>query len=160
MMDMIRLAQLTGLSVALALVAGCRADLERGEAKHTVVVRDATSSMPDSSGYDTGDRDPRRIDVVVSDPRGGGGSAALGALVGRNVRVQFRRDMLGVAAPAPIPPTGQGPGGRAVNVSGSVRSVPSGWLVLERDNRTVWVPLASILLIEVTDAPSTLPAVE
>ncbi len=150
-----------------ALLLGCRADVERGEPAETIVIRDAAPSSK-QRGYDSGERVPNRIEVVVSDPRGGGdgggggndgGPSPLASLVGRSVKVQFRRDALGAAAPAPIPPTGQGPGGRLVSINGIVRSASGGWLVLERDKHTYYLPLSSILLIEQSDAPATLPAV-
>ena len=146
------------------LLLGCRADFERSEPAQTIVIRDAPRSAEDR-GYDSGERAPNRIEVVVSDPRGGGGGndgspSPLAALVGRNVKVQFRRDALGVAATAPIPPTGQGPGGRLVSINGTVRSTSGGWLVLERDKNIYYVSLASVLLIEQSDAAATSPAVE
>jgi hypothetical protein len=67
---------------------------------------------------------------------------------------------LGSAAPAPVPPTGQGPGGRAVSVTGVVRSATGGWIVLERDKGSYYVSLASVLMIEQTDSPTTSPAEE
>jgi hypothetical protein len=99
----------------------------------------------------------------VTDPRTGeaAGPSPLAPLVGRNVKVQFRRDALGVAAGAPISPTAQGPGGRAVHLVGTVRSVTGGWLVLERERNTYWIPHSTILVIEQTESPpATLPAVE
>ena len=143
------------------VLLGCRAETARYEPAQTIVVRDATRPL-EQSGYDSGEHAPNRIEVVVSDPRGGGGSgpSPLAPLVGRSVKVQFRRDVLGAAAPAPIPPTGQGPGGRAVSISGTVRSATGGWLVLEREKNTYYVPLASILMIEQSDGPATSPAAE
>ncbi len=79
----------------------------------------------------------------------------LTALVGRTVRVQFRRDLLGQSAAAPISPTGPGPGGRAVHLNGTVQSVSGGWLLLEHETHRYWVPHASILLIEVTETAAT-----
>lgn len=142
-----------------AVLVGCRAQSERGEPDQTIVFHEASRPI-EHRAYDTGDRAPDCIEVVVADPRGGGGSSALTALVGRSVKVQFRRDVLGLAAPAPVPPTGQGPGGRAVSIVGTVQSVSGGWLVLEREQIAYWVPLASILMIEAPDSPTTAPAVE
>jgi len=145
------------LVLPAVLLLGCRADRER-EAPTTIVVRDAAAPSADAREYDSGDRSPHRIEVVVSDPRTSGGATGpspLSALVGRNVRVQFRRDALGSAAPAPVPPTGQGPGGRSVSVSGFVRSASGGWIVLERDKGSYYVSLASVLMIEQTDEPTT-----
>ena len=144
----------------IVLLSGCRAQLGRGEPAQTIVVRDATRQT--ERAYDLGERSPNRIEVIVAEPRDGGaaGNSALMALVGRSVRVQFRRDALGLAAPAPVPPIGQGPGGRAVHLAGIVRSVARQWMVLEHDNSTYWIPQASILLIEQSDTPPTAPAGE
>ena len=144
------------LVLPVILMLGCRADRER-EAPATIIVRDAAAPSADAREYDSGERSPHRIEVVVSDPRNSGatGPSPLAALVGRHVRVQFRRDALGSAAPAPIPPTGQGPGGRAVSVTGIVRSASGGWIVLERDKGTYYVSLASVLMIEQMDGPAT-----
>jgi hypothetical protein len=148
-------------AVVVIGLAGCRAQVERGEPPSTVFVSDARTSSSDRE-YDNGDRRAQRIEVVVSDPRGGTavGPSPLTALIGKTVKVQFRRDLLGQSAAAPIPPTGQGPGGRAVHVIGTVRSVSGGWLVLEREKNTYWIPQASILLIEQSDEPTTGPSVE
>lgn len=145
------------LLCATAAVIGCRASVERGQPPQTIVVREA----PDGGPVDAGERAPNRIEVVVADPLAAGAQApVLAQLVGRSVKVQFRRDALGVAAPAPISPTGQGPGGRIVHLTGTVRSAMDGWLVLERDGNTCWVPHSAILLIEVPDPPTTSPARE
>ena len=115
---------------------------------------------PADGHFDTGEpHDPERIDVVVAGRRRSAGAAPLSSLVGRQCKVQFRRDALGLAAPAPVPPTGQGPGGRAVSLEGTVRSISGAWIVIERDGRSYWVAQSSVLLIEVLDAPpATSPA--
>ncbi len=80
-------------------------------------------------------------------------------MIGRVCKVQFRRAALGQAAPAPVAPTGVGPGGRAVHLSGTVRSISDGWLVLERDSATsYWIAQSSILLIELSNAAATMQA--
>jgi hypothetical protein len=145
------------LLLPVVLLLGCRADQKRAGPAQTIVVRDALRSA-DAREYDSGERAPDRIEVIVAEPRDGAGrsgASPLSALVGRSVRVQFRRDALGLAAPAPVPPTGQGPGGRAVSVSGVVRSATGGWLVLEGDKGRYYVSLTSVLMIEQTDSPTT-----
>ncbi len=152
---------LAALIAVPAVLLGCRADPHRGEPARMIVVRDAVRPA-EQRGDDAGERAPSRIEVVVADPHGGAGagSSPLSQLVGRSVKVQFRRDALGVAAPAPIPPIGQGPGGRAVHLNGVVRSVTGGWIVLKRDTNTYWIPHAAVLVIEQPDAPTTVPAGE
>ena len=157
-------AALLATVVLCGTLAGCRASVERGEAppQQTIVVRESAAA-PEQREYDSGERAPNRIEVVVSDPRGGGGGPpALGQLIGRNVKVQLRRDALGLSATsnAPVPITGQGPGGRAVSINGTVRSASGGWIVLEREKVSYWIPQAAILLIETSDAPATAPAGE
>jgi hypothetical protein len=84
--------------------------------------------------------------VVVRDAA----SSALAPLIGQDVRVHFRRDAQGAATNAPL--------GRAVTATGTVRSVAGGWLVIERDRNTQWIPHSSILVIDVMSAPTTAPA--
>ncbi len=146
------------------ILLGCHAKTERGEPHQTIVVRDATRPV-EPREYDLGDRELNRIEVVVTNPHGGddvdgAGKSPLALLVGRSVKVQFRRDALGLSATsnAPIPLTSPGPGGRAVSLIGIVRSASGGWLVIEREKYTYWVPQAAILLIEVTDPSTTAPA--
>lgn len=148
-----------------AFVLGCRGESGRQEPDRTIVVRNMTQAAPalTERRYDTGSRLSDRIEVVLTDPRGGdagNGLPALAALTGRSVNVQFRRDLLGQSAAAPISPTARGPGGRAVHLAGTVRSAARGWLVIEDDEKTYWIPQAAILVIEVTDAPATAPSGE
>lgn len=148
--------------VVLATVfVGCASKDAHTDDKRTIVVHDA-SREGERPTYDTGEPHPDRIEVVVSDPRSGAaiGPSPLVQLVGRTVKVQFRRDLLGQSAAAPIPPTGQGPGGRAVSVTGTLRTVSGGWITLERDKTTYWIPQGSILLIEQTEVATTAPSVE
>jgi hypothetical protein len=150
------------LFVVLAMVlVGCASKNAHTNDKRTIVVHDATREG-EGPTYDTGERHPDRIEVVVSDPRSGAaiGPSPLARLVGQTVKVQFRRDLLGQSAAAPIPPTGRGPGGRAVSVTGTVRTVAGGWITVERDKTTYWIPQASILLIEQTEGATTAPLLE
>ncbi len=153
-----------------AILLGCQSKNQRGDPLQTIVVRDATRPV-EPREYDLGDRAPNRIEVVVTDPQGGGGGgdgdggggagqSPLASIIGRSVKVQFRRDALGLSATsnAPIPLTSPGPGGRAVSLTGIVRSARGGWLVIDRETDTYWIPQAAILLIETFDAPTTAPA--
>ncbi len=142
---------------------GCgQHDRERHRSHQTLVVESSTQPSASVPEYDSGQRTDR-IEVFMREQRGpsveaGGArsSASLDALVGRVCKVQFRRDALGQAAPAPVGPTAAGPGGRAVHLSGTIRSVGDGWLVLERDSATsYWIAQSSILLIELSDPPAT-----
>lgn len=150
-----------------AILLGCQSKNERDEPLQTIVIRDDTRPV-EPQEYDFGDRAPNRIEVVVANQHGdgaGGGDAGqspLASLVGRSVKVQLRRDALGLSATsnAPIPLTSPGPGGRAVSLSGIVQSASGGWLVIDREKNTYWVPQAAILLIETFDAATTAPAAE
>lgn len=146
-------------AVLIMMGLGCRGADARRDLDHTIVVRHAG---PADGHFDTGEpHDPERIDVVVAGPRAAGRATPLSSLVGKSCKVQFRRDALGLAAPAPIPPTGRGPGGRAVSIEGTVRSISGAWIELERDGQTYWVAQSSILLIEVPEQPlTTSPSVE
>lgn len=154
--------------VAVVLVAavllGCRARNEQGDPEQTIVIRDA-QRLPELGHGEPVDRLPNRIEIVVTEPREdahAAGASPLASLVGRSVKVQFRRDALGLSTTAnvPIPLTSAGSGGRAVSLVGTVRSAKGGWLVLERDGNAYWIPQAAILLIESSDAPTTSPSVK
>jgi hypothetical protein len=153
-MHTMRMATFVVLAVAMA---GCKSS-QTSELPQTVLVRKAHAPAG-SREYDTGERHSDRIEVVVSDPRSGAaiGPSPLAQLVGQTIKVQFRRDLLGQSAGAPIPPTGQGPGGRAVSVTGTLRSVTGGWLAIEHEKTTYWIPQSSVLLIEQSDMPTTGP---
>ena len=150
------------LFVVLATVfVGCVSKNSHTDDKRTIVVRDAPRDG-ETPAYDSGERHADRIEVVVTDPRSGAavGPSPLARMVGQTVKVQFRRDLLGQSAAAPIPPTGQGPGGRAVSVMGTLRTVAGGWITVDRDKTTYWIPQASILLIEQAEGATTAPSVE
>jgi hypothetical protein len=74
--------------------------------------------------------------------------ASLYSLVGRRCRVQFRRDALGMAVTAPLPPNSEGVGGRPAHLDGTVTAVSESWITLTREGVTYNIPHAAILLIE------------
>jgi hypothetical protein len=89
--------------------------------------------------------------VTVAPPRTGDATpadASLYSLVGRRCRVQFRRDALGMAVSAPLPPTSEGVGGRPAHLDGAITAVSEAWITLSREGVTYNIPHAAILLIE------------
>ena len=80
------------------------------------------------------------------------GSTSLSqSLVGCDCRVQFRRDALGMAGAAPIGATQEWSG--RVAVSGRVLELTDQWLVIQppETGRRFYIPVGSILLIDVKD---------
>jgi hypothetical protein len=72
-----------------------------------------------------------------------------GSLVGKKVRVQIRRDALGMAGNAPTELVGRW--AAESSVSGTVVEVTDQWVVVDvAPNRRTFVPQASILIIEQT----------
>ncbi|MDF1862761.1 MAG: hypothetical protein P1U87_21265 [Verrucomicrobiales bacterium] len=68
--------------------------------------------------------------------------------VGDTVRVQFRRDALGAAAPLPIPPMTGEINGAQTTVIGTLRQVESSAIVVEAEGRLHWIPREVILLVQ------------
>jgi hypothetical protein len=132
---------------------GCRAGGHDADARTSRVIVQATTQPMDDvrAAEGTNAESPRRVEVTVRDSTRAGAGAAARTLVGHAVRVQFRRDALGMATPAPLPANSDFSGGRAVTVSGKVVMAADGWVVLEADGRTYWVAQPAILLIEVRD---------
>ena len=72
------------------------------------------------------------------------------SLVGRSVRVQFRRDALGMAGNVPIEPDAEQAGPRPITVGGTVRRVTNDWLVIDPDNRhEYYIPRGVVLMVDV-----------
>ena len=92
---------------------------------------------------------PGRAEAMPNRTAGAAGVSE--SLLGRDCRVQLRRDALGMAGAAPIGAT-QEWGGR-VAVAGKVLELTDQWLVLQpqETGRRYCIPVASILLIEVRD---------
>src|SRR6476646_5157504 len=113
--------------IALALFScGCRADRHEPQTRAAMVVQ--ASTQPADATASAGAPPARRVDVTVHEPSG---SEATHTLVGHTCRVQFRRDALGMATPAPLPASAENSGGRPVAVVGKVVMVSEGWVVME-----------------------------
>ena len=68
--------------------------------------------------------------------------------VDKNVRVQFRRDALGAAAPLPVSPTTNEINGASTTVVGQLMKVDGTGIVIGPDDRPKWIPRAVILFVE------------
>ena len=74
--------------------------------------------------------------------------------IGKDCVVQFNRNSLGAAANLPVPPMTSSINGADVCVSGKLTQVGDKGIIIERTkgvaavNQKLWIPEASILLIE------------
>ena len=75
-------------------------------------------------------------------------SEALSQMVGETVRVQFRRDALGAAAPLPVSPTTGEINGASTTLVGKLTKAEPGAIVVEADGRLNWIPREVILLVQ------------
>jgi hypothetical protein len=125
-------------------------DLER----RLVVQTTTRPAGVEGAGVDDGE--PQRITVVVDDRSGADpatpSAASLRPFVGRPCRVQIRRDALGLAAPAPLPPLAEGVGGRVAYLDGTLAEADGDGLLVQGERRAFWVPWSSVLLIELDAA--------
>jgi hypothetical protein len=87
--------------------------------------------------------------VYVRAPDLVAGSAGAPDLVGRRVRIQFRRDAVGLAGPTPLGADAPSTPGRTTSLDGTLTGTTNGWLVLRGQGKTYWIPQAAVLLIEV-----------
>ena len=78
--------------------------------------------------------------------------------IGRECEIQFRRDALGQSADLPTSPTVGGVNGATVNMSGTLVSSNAEWVVIKKDNDSIWIPRAVILLIRVPNPIEEGPA--
>lgn len=76
-----------------------------------------------------------------------GGKAELP--IGQQCEIQFRRDALGQGAELPTSATTGNINGATVNISGTLVSATAEWVVIKKDNDSLWIPRAVVLLIRV-----------
>ena len=69
--------------------------------------------------------------------------------IGVTVRVQFRRDAMGLAGTSAIGPETQGLIARSVQLTGKIERLTAEWIELRSDDHLYWIPRNVILLIEV-----------
>ena len=67
---------------------------------------------------------------------------------GKQCTIQFRRDALGTAASLPVSPLTGGINGADTSISGKLKSTHGEWLVLDHGGQEIWVPKATVLLIQ------------
>ncbi len=67
---------------------------------------------------------------------------------GRQCTIQFRRDVLGIAANLPVPPMTDSINGADTSISGILKSTSDEWVVLDSGGKEIWVPKTVILLIK------------
>ena len=106
-----------------------------------VTMRTTTQPAPAARREPAG----RHVELMVRDASD---TSLAGSLVGKDCRVQFRRDALGMAGNSPVGPTDNWQG--RASLGGRVVELTDQWLVIagEGDKRYV-IPHAAILLIEV-----------
>ena len=139
-------------ALLLSTVIGCRST-RPAQAERTVMVDSRT--QPTDRGGATGpehihgvvDRDPTRRDAPMPPPPPPP-AAMVDQFVGQTVRVQFRRDALGLVADAPTSPLNEGLPKRPVYLDGTLKQVGHDGAMLDAESRTIWIPWSSILLIE------------
>lgn len=68
--------------------------------------------------------------------------------IGSECTVQFRRDALGGAASTPVGPLTNQTNGATVSLSGKLAMIDAEFVVIERPEDTLWVPRASVLLLQ------------
>lgn len=68
---------------------------------------------------------------------------------GREATIQFRRgDGLGGGGDLPVNPTAHAINGGKVSLSGKIIKIEGDWVVVEVAREEIWIPKASILLIQ------------
>ncbi len=98
-----------------------------------------------------------RVRQAVPDRAGGPGALPLG-LVGKEVRIQLRRDALGMSGTGVVGVNLDGPVRDDVSVTGVYRGREGDWLRLERDGgRMMYIPTAHVLAVETLESPVTRP---
>jgi hypothetical protein len=132
-----------GVIAAASTLYGCKSSAH--DQAHTAMIVQTTTQP---SNGDASSDAARRVEVTVRDSLSGG---ATHTLVGRTCRVQFRRDALGMATPAPLPAGADSSGGRPVTMTGTIVMSADGWVVLESAGRATWIPQSAILTVEVRD---------
>ena len=74
-------------------------------------------------------------------------STELAQWVGMNVRVELRRDAVGIT-PVEFPKAGGGTNGTPLSITGKLVKIHSISLVVENGQRQIWIPREVILFVE------------
>lgn len=136
-------------SAVVLLAAGCQPNNRQGPGR--VTMNSSATTRPSSAGGGgpggAGGAPGQRVELMVRDANAAG---MAGSVVGRNCRLQFRRDALGIASNAAIGPT-QDWGGR-MSIEGKVLDLTDQWIVIAAaQNKRYCVPLMSVLMVEVQE---------
>lgn len=131
--------------VLAALSPGCAPNQgERSDVTMSTTSRVSDAQRAEPRGGASGGR--RHVDVMVRDASD---ANLADSLIGRPVRVQLRRDALGVVGNAPIPTTGRWSAQAAVE--GTVLELTDQWLLLSGGGRRHYIPHHAILVIETAE---------
>ena len=125
----------TAAATAVAALGGCRASVD---------TRPAPAMPAPASPTAAAAAVPSRVEPIDL----GKSRPSPQSLVGRFVRVQFRRDALGLSATAPLPADATGVGGRNTFVDGTLTDLSAEWVVLASGGKTYWIPQHAVLMIE------------
>ena len=128
------------MTVAIFAAAGAGAGGCKAQPRHSTV------SMYSSTQPVHDDRRGRHVELMVRDATTSG---LAGTIVGRECRVQFRRDALGMSNATGVAPTEDFRG--TTSISGQVAELNDQWLVVQQQGKRYVIPHGSILLIEVQD---------
>jgi hypothetical protein len=145
---------MVGCLVAVAGLVGCRSEQKGPTAgepaqPQVIVVQAAPATQPVVV--------PRYVPATGPAEQGGDREAAghrsIEELnqppVGATVRVQFRRDAMGLAGTSAIGPDMQGLVARTVQVVGKVERITPEWVVVRVEGKAYWISRSVILFIEV-----------
>jgi hypothetical protein len=139
---------LLGLAMLLCVGGtGCRSNATM-DGKQAAIVPSTT--RPSDAGQTPSGQNHERFDAARAIDEGPPPPPAplVADFVGQTVRVQFRRDALGLVADAPTPPLNEGLPRRPVFLDGLLKHVAHDGAILEVESRAIWIPWSSVLLIE------------
>ena len=123
--------------LAIAVSAGC-AQPRRGAAD--VTVRSTTQAA------DRGEPRGRHVELMVRDATSSGIGSSL---VGKQCRVQFRRDALGMSGAGGVGPTQDYRG--MTSIAGEVEALNDQWIVVRQQGKRYVIPHGAVLLIDVQE---------
>src|SRR5687768_4806001 len=119
-----------------ALAAGCAPRARQ----HSVEIHSTTQAI------DRGEPRGRQVELMVRDAASGGIGTSI---VGKQCRVQFRRDALGMSSASGVGPTGNYRG--MTSIAGTVEALNDRWIVLRQQEKQYIIPHGAVLLIDVQE---------
>ena len=122
--------------LGIAMTPGCRADRRSTDVSVYTTTRPAGRDEPRA----------RHVELMVRDST----TSGLGSsIIGKECRVQFRRDALGMSSATGVAPTQDYRGLTSIN--GRVVDLNDQWVVVQQQNKRYVIPHAAILLIDVQE---------